>query len=318
MALQRPTLQARKGYNPNGYGPGLNAPFGYSLSYFGGEVKHNGQDYFWCKPETAVRLGITTAQSQDLYAALNGPMHHANDLALGDGVYQQIDSEHRIYYWHMASRIEPKNVLTTTRVGQMGDTGTAGNGQVHLHLEVRKMPYRFIDRVNPEPFFASSVAPASGGVTTPIPVNPVPTGPTPGENMNLMRTIDGTIWLVTNNGMAPIKTLAHLELLQRVIKGAPGAFETFHDAERLAVLGYLHAASTADDAERDRVLAALANVKPILDPAPVVEAVRAALAATGVQVDADKVAIAVETRLKDEFTAIPAAVNADAARRLAQ
>lgn len=318
MALQRPTLQARKGYDPNGYGPGVNSPFGYSPGYFSGTVKHNGQDYFWCKPETAARLGITTAQSQEVYAALNGPIHHADDLALGDGLYQQIDSQYRIYYWHLSSRTAPRSVLTTTRVGVMGDTGTAGNGQVHLHLEVRKMPYRSIDRVDPEPFFSTSVTPATGGGSTPIPITPSPTATNPGENMNLMRTTDGTIWLVTSNGMAPIKTLAHLDLIQRVIKGAPGTFETFHDAERLAVLGYIHAANTSDDAETQRILAALGNVKPILDPAPVVEAVRAALAATGVQVDADKIAIAVETRLKDDFSAIPAQVNADAARRLAQ
>lgn len=315
MPLQRPTLQARKGYDPNGYGPGVNAPFGYSRGYFDGTVKHNGQDYFWCKPETAARLGITTAESQDLYAALSGPLHHADDLALGDGVYQQIDSQHRVYYWHMSSRIAPKSVLTSTRVGRMGDTGTAGNGQVHLHLEVRKMPYRSIDRVNPEPFF-STVAPATGGVTTPIPSVPLAT--TPGDTMNLMRTTDGRVWLVTSNGMVHVKDPAHLGVLQRVLKAAPGSYDTFNEVERLWVVGYLNAANTSDDAETQRILAALAAVKPIVDPAPVVAAVKAALATVGAGATTDQIAAAVEARLKDEFTAIPAQVNADAARRLAQ
>lgn len=317
MAIQRPTLQARKGFDPGGIGPGLSAPYGYSSAYFGGSRMHNGQDYFWLGATSAQRLGISTADSKGVYPVVSGAIAHVNDAALGTGLYQQIDATHRAYYWHLSSRKPAGSYSTSTPIGVMGSSGTATD-EVHLHFEVRVAPYGFANRVDPEPFFSTSVTPATGGGSTPIPITPSPTATNPGENMHLMRTTDGTIWLVTSNGMAPIKTLAHLDLIQRVIKGAPGTFETFHDAERLAVLGYIHAANTNDDAETQRILAALGNVKPILDPAPVVEAVRAALAATGVQVDADKIAIAVETRLKDDFSAIPAQVNADAARRLAQ
>lgn len=315
MTLVRPTLQGRNGYNPNGYGPGVNAPYGYSSAYFNGTRMHNGQDYFWLGAESAARLGISTEASKGVYAVVDGPVYRVDDSALGLGLYQQIDTAHRAYYWHLSERVSNGTYKTTDRIGRMGLTGTAAGTGEHVHFEVREAPYGSANRKDPEPFF-SSVVPATGGGS--IPITNVPPTSTTGEDMNLMRTTDGKVWLVTPNGMAHVTDPKHLVLIQRVLKSAPGVYDNFYEAERRIVLGYIHAAGTVDDSETTKIIAALAAVKPVVDIEAVVNAVKSAIAATGVRVDADKIAIAVETRLKDEFDAIPAQVNADAARRLAQ
>ena len=152
MGLQRPTLQGRAGFNPSGFGPGLSAPYGYSSAYDG---MHNGEDYFWLGKESSLQLGISTEQSKRVYAVVDGPMHHIDDAALGLGIWQQIDREHRTYSWHLRDRQPAGNYTTDATTGRMGSTGTAAGEDEHLHFEVRRAPYRKSDRVNPAPFFAS-------------------------------------------------------------------------------------------------------------------------------------------------------------------
>lgn len=155
MSLLRPTLQGRKGFNPNGYGPGVNAPFGTSKVYKG---YHHGQDYFWLSAASAsaAKLKISVADSKNIYPVMAGEVVPTSSKGLGTGAYQQIDKDHRAYYWHMSRRIygSKRKFKTTERIGIMGHTGTAAGSADHLHFEIRKAPYRDVDRVNPEPFFA--------------------------------------------------------------------------------------------------------------------------------------------------------------------
>lgn len=159
-----PTLQARKGFDPNGIGPGLSAPFGYSKFYKG---NHHGQDYFWLSATSAARLGMTVAQSLRVYPCVNGTIHHIYSMGLGFGLWQQIDPQHRAYWWHLASTGIPDGqyVNVNQPVGTMGHTGTAAGNQTHLHFEVRKAPYTEGSRINPAPFFNGSSSPSGGGVT---------------------------------------------------------------------------------------------------------------------------------------------------------
>jgi hypothetical protein len=163
--MLRPTLQGRKGYNPGGFGPGVSAPFGYSSAYSG---KHNGEDYFWLTAGSASALQMTVADSMKVFAVVPGTVHHVTNNGLGNGLWQQINSDHRAYYWHLAARSveDGRAVSTSEQVGVMGHTGTAAGTQTHLHFEVRKYPYNDANRIDPEPFFNSSSP--SGGGTTPI------------------------------------------------------------------------------------------------------------------------------------------------------
>ena len=113
--------------------------------------------------------------------------------------------------------------------------------------------------------------------------------------MYFFRTEDGTVFLVTDNGMAPITQPSHYVLFQRIFNSYPGV-DTFNAAERDIVRSYIHAASSADDAETARILAALAALpKPSVDPAPIVAAVKEAIAAQGVEVDFAPVLAAIES-----------------------
>lgn len=153
MALLRPTLQGRKGFNPTGYGPGVQSPFGRSPGYFSGTRDHHGQDYFWCKATTAASLGMTQDQSYDIYPVVSGMVNHINDLSLGYGIWQQIDATHRFYTWHMSSRLPAGSYPTAQKVGRMGNSGSSAGADTHAHCEVRRAPYGFADRVDPEPWF---------------------------------------------------------------------------------------------------------------------------------------------------------------------
>lgn len=165
MTLIAPTLQGRAGFDPNGHGAGVQSPFGRSPGYLGGTAFHNGEDHFWLGAASAARLGISTTASKDVYPCLNGPASPIDDPALGIGVWQQIDAQHRVYYWHMSRRIyaATESLITTQRLGVMGSTGSAAGDDDHLHLEVRKAPYRMADRINPRPFFTGKGnGPAAG------------------------------------------------------------------------------------------------------------------------------------------------------------
>lgn len=150
--MLRPTRQARKGFNPNGYGPGVMAPFGVSKTY---PRFHNGQDYFWLSPASAQKLGMTSARSKVVYAVVNGKVVPQYNNGLGNGAYQQIDPTHRAYWWHLAKPVQARTATTNTAIGVMGHTGTSAGNADHLHFEVRKAPYREQDRINPEPFFTT-------------------------------------------------------------------------------------------------------------------------------------------------------------------
>jgi len=150
MAIQRPTLQARKGFD-DGLGPGISAPYGYSPGYPG---FHNGQDYFWLSAASAQRLGMTQAQGYEVYPVVSGAVYAVNDVSLGTGLYQQINATTRAYWWHLATR-KTGSFGTTTVIGTMGNTGTSAGSSRHLHFEVRVAPYGFSNRVNPEPYFTA-------------------------------------------------------------------------------------------------------------------------------------------------------------------
>lgn len=148
--MMRPTLQARKGFNPFGTGPGVRAPYGYSNLYVG---HHNGEDYFWLLKDSAERLGMTTESSKRVYPVVEGPVWHTSDTVLGLGLWQQIDGNHRAYWWHLRDR-EPQGTYgVDSTIGRMGATGTGSSGEEHLHFEIRQAPYAKANRINPAPFF---------------------------------------------------------------------------------------------------------------------------------------------------------------------
>lgn len=169
--MLRPTRQARAGFrSPSHLPPGVSARFGRNAEYKNGKVDHHGQDYFWLSAASAAKLGISQAASQQVLACVAGPVYQVHTTGLGYGAWQQIDATHRIYYWHLRKGsyklAHGASATTQTVIADMGNTGTAAGTAVHLHVEVRKAPYREADRIDPEPFFNSS-SPAGGG-TTPI------------------------------------------------------------------------------------------------------------------------------------------------------
>lgn len=158
MALALPTRQARKGYDPGGFGAGLSAPYGKHPAYLDGNTFHNGWDFFWLSPESAARLGISQAQSYEVLPVVSGMIRHVNDTSLGTGLWQQIDATHRAYWWHLSSRIPEQSCSLDRVIGVMGNTGTAAGRSRHLHFEVRKAPYGFADRIDPTPWFRARAA----------------------------------------------------------------------------------------------------------------------------------------------------------------
>ena len=155
MSLLRPTLQGRAGFDPKGFGGGVNAPFGRSADYPG---YHNGQDYFWLGSTSARQLNISTAASKNIYPVKSGALKRVDSGSLGLGMYQQLDSSTRAYYWHLSSRLSNGTYDTNRAIGVMGHTGSAAGSGDHLHFEVRKAPYGFGDRVDPEPYFKALTA----------------------------------------------------------------------------------------------------------------------------------------------------------------
>lgn len=139
-------------------------------------------------------------------------------------------------------------------------------------------------------------------------IEPISSG---GNNMYLMRTVDGTISLVTEDGIAHLTSMQTVNLLQRMFRSYPN-YDTFNAAERDLIMGAIAGAQDFDDAQTAQLLAAINNVKITVDTAAITEGVVTAiglyLAEHGVEVDTDGIATAVDGVLKDDFAAIPGAV----------
>lgn len=240
MGIQRPTLQARAGFDPTGFGPGIQAPYGYSTAYRG---HHNGEDWFWLLKDSAAQLGISTEQSKRVYPVVNGFVGHTQDDQLGLGTWQQIADGLRFYSWHLRDR-EPEGYFRTDETsGRMGRTGSLAGEDEHLHTEVRRAPYRKEDRINPAPFFTEAFQPA-GDDGTPIPQerNPMYTLQTlsPGPGIDLLGLVGGRRMRIANT--------YHLSLLRRARLDDPGILQ----GELDIVQGYITAVNapvTASNAE---------------------------------------------------------------------
>ena len=137
--------------------------------------------------------------------------------------------------------------------------------------------------------------------------------------MYLMRTVDGTISLVTDNGIAHIRAVPHVQLFERLFKSYP-SMDTFNQAERDIMMSYIYGASQGDDADFAALAKKLDAIKVTVDTAAISKAVTDAVlkqvAEQGVQVDNAAIAAAVDATLKDDFAAIPGAVVAQEAKAL--
>jgi len=186
-------------------------------------------------------------------------------------------------------------------------SGDTGGVSPHLH---RHLLDPSNTRRNPWDYF--SAAPAGGGGT---PLN----NARGGNNMYLMRTVDGTISLVTDNGIAHIRAVPHVQLFERLFKSYP-SMDTFNQAERDIMMSYIYGASQGDDADFAALAKKLDAIKVTVDTAAISKAVTDAVlkqvAEQGVQVDNAAIAAAVDATLKDDFAAIPGAVVAQEAKAL--
>lgn len=149
-----------------------------------------------------------------------------------------------------------------------------------------------------------------GGSTTIIPASPAPPKPEPrkGHTMHIIRTTDGEIGLMTDNGYARIPNVPQVQLFERMLRAWPN-IEEFNARERDEMRAVIHAANTADDAETERILARLEALPPAtVDAAAladaVSESVSALLAEQGVEIDAMPIIAAIR-----EATAAIAALD---------
>lgn len=191
-------------------------------------------------------------------------------------------------------------------VGVMGTTGNSTG--VHCHFEVRPGGGA---AVNPRGYMPRTTPAGSGAI--PIIMRGTNT-------MYLFRTLNGTIYLITPLGAVGIQSIPHLILLQRILGGAPGSYDTFNDAERDIVFGYLAAAQTSDAARQAQLIAALGAIK--FDAGPIVTAVTAAIKALGTtnitEAQIKAIAAEVDSSLDDEFGGIPENVLGALSARLAK
>ena len=213
-----------------------------------------------------------------------------------------------------------KNVVKTKQkvkrgelIGYSGNTGASTGPHVHWSLRpVHSSSYSNNGNVDPE----KHVGPAPA---------PKPPTPTTGDDveMRLGKHVNsGKTYFYTSNGRAEVTSAAHVTLLQKFIASG-NTVPAYETSELNLLTAYVTAASTADDAETDRILAAI-NAKTI-DTAPIAAAAAAA-AAAGVQkaledanievdIDYDELARKVEETLQDDFSEIPDEVADEIADR---
>lgn len=141
----RPTPAGRMGRADKG----ISAPFGYSPQYSGGRVFHHGQDYYW--------LNADPAGSRKVYPAGPGTVSEVFWTDTMGGIITINHGSFLTRYNHMpknSSKVKVgQKVTVNTFLGPMGNSGTAANGQYHLHFEVWKNG----TRVDPEPYFSAPV-----------------------------------------------------------------------------------------------------------------------------------------------------------------
>lgn len=257
--------------------------FGWRTLPDGTRNFHNGRDLTWFNRDPE--------GSQKVFAPIGGRVVVGWNSLIGNFVSLPIGDGYSTRLCHFSS-VAVTNGQTVTRgqyLGRMGNTGSQAFG-VHLHVDVfgptgvRVDPALYYTNT-----FVSNLAPAALG-TTPITDTQRKAHP----SMYFMRTLDGTIYLVTPAGMVGIASQSHLALLQRLVNSYP-SWDTFNAAERDIILGYLHGANTADDAQRAEILNAVANVKATVDTAAIIAAVGDAIASQGVEVDLAPVLAAIQS-----------------------
>lgn len=105
---------------------------------------HNGLDFYW--------LNANITESRKVYSAAPGTVVDAGHSSEpGNYVLVDIGGGYRIRYIHLASDnvTVGQKVGYSTRIGTMGDTGTATRpGQIHLHMDL----YFGTSRIDPEPY----------------------------------------------------------------------------------------------------------------------------------------------------------------------
>ena len=178
-------------------------------------------------------------------------------------------------YCHLTtgSRIERGEYVNVGDVvGTVGSTGTSSSGP-HLHATLE--PAVTIGTRNardPLPLIrkaVASLAPAGGGGT---PIEPEQKD----DDMKLIRTPDGTVSLVTCNGVAPITSAVHLTTLAKVLNADGGNWGALTADEADVVRSYVaKAAGTPTSGAPANLDAIVAELRKL--PAATVAALKAAL-----------------------------------------
>lgn len=273
----------------------ISSPGGaYGPRILNGEYSfHNGLDFSYLYADVVGSSRVLSAHPGVVadvgYGALSGYY-----------ITVRIDERWLLRYMHLvggSARVRPGDrVGYGTHLATMGSSGATAK---HLHFDLFDLWKSSVEkRVDPAPYITlpypeslewASVVGAPIGSTEPVPEPVNRKAPT----MHLLRTQDGTVTLVTDNGMANITQGSHLTLFERLLKSYPG-FDTFNTAEREIMHGYIKAANTSDDAETAKILTALSQVKPVVDVSAIQDAIVAAIKAQGVEVDFAPVLAAIE------------------------
>ena len=246
---------------------------------------HNGLDFYW--------LNANIAESRKVYSAAPGVVVDAGyGSEPGNYVLVDIGGGYKVRYIHLASDnvTVGQRVGYSTRIGTMGDTGTATRpGQIHLHMDL----YSGSSRINPEPYmtlpFGYTGSSLAGGGTTPI-------EDIQEEDMahfDLIQTPDGTVWWCVDRVLRyAIPTPANLATYQAFHKSLQGTYIAITQKSATDINAY-GAPVFADWLQRI--------------PAP---------SGSGGAPTAAENAAAVEAALADNFARVPTDVNNDLKNRL--